>query len=75
MFPGEWSGLEEFQRVLNGLLPHQLSKCHARVVDPRENLSKFIPGVFEDWASPDDMVAGLKGGWVVVCVLTRTLEE
>ena len=52
--------------MLNGLLPHQLSKRHARVVDPGENLPKFIPGVFEDRACADDVVAGLKGGGVVV---------
>ena len=61
--------------MLNGLLPHQLSKRHARVVDPRENLPKFSPGVVEDWASADDVVAGLKGGGVVVGVFAGTLKK
>ena len=75
VFAGERASLEVFQHVLNGLLPHQLSKRHARVVDSRENLPKFIPGVFKNGAGTDDVIAGLMGGGVVVGGLARALEE
>jgi len=62
--------------VLNGLLPHQLGERHARVVDPREDLPKSIPGLVEERASSDDVVPGLKDRRVVVwSVFALALKE
>ena len=75
MIPGERTGHEKFQRGPNGLLPHQLGQRHARVVNTREDLPKSIPGFVVKGAGTYDVIARLKSGRVVVCILAGTHEE
>jgi len=62
VFPGEGPRLQIFESVLDGLLPHHLTEGHTWVVHSGEHLPKSFPGVFEQWARVDDVVACLKRG-------------
>jgi len=68
VFLGEGPHLQIFKSVLDGLLPHHLTEGHTRVVYSGEHLPKSFPGVFEEWACADDVIARLECGG-------RELEE
>ena len=75
--PGERSGLEELQCVLDTFLLDEPSQAPSRHPDPRKRYCQLLPCVFEERACPYDVVPGLQDGGVVVvlALVTRAKEE
>ena len=75
MFAGEQTGLEVFEGVFDGFGMYETSKKPMWAMNPVNVEGELFLCFFKQGTGADDVVMGLKSGWVVGGVTARAEEE